>query len=113
MLGSPRRKLSGPRQPKIALAAFGKHPAWKDHIDEDLLIAAPTDELALLERWLHGDIFEEFISKSAVHSLSPGNLIPLDHLIVRSSETGCSLTRVWASTDYSGRARFPMVLSVD
>jgi hypothetical protein len=113
MLGSPRPRRSGPRQTRIAVAAFGKHPAWKDHIDEDVLIAAPTDELALLERWLHGSTFEEFITKSAVHSLSAGNLIPLDHLIVRSLDTGCSLTRVWASTDYSGRAKFPMVLSVD
>ncbi|HVU64482.1 MAG TPA: hypothetical protein VHC70_10940, partial [Phycisphaerales bacterium] len=113
MLGSPRRRLPGSRQARLSVAAFGKHPAWRDHIDEDVLIAAPTDELRLLEGWLHGDTFEEFTSKSAINKLSPDNLIPFDHLIVRSGPAGCSLTRLWASTDYSGRAQFPMAISVD
>ena len=57
----------GSRQVRLSAAAYGKHPAWRDHIDEDVLIAAPTDELELLERWLHGATFEEYTSKSAVH----------------------------------------------
>jgi hypothetical protein len=113
MLGLPQRKLSGKRSIRLEAAAFGKHPAWRDHIDEDALVHAATAELKFIETWLHGSVFEEHLRRNTFAGMPGNDVIDLDHLVVRRLNTGTSLTRVWASTDYSRRSMFPMMVSVD
>ncbi len=113
MLVLPRRRRTARRAVRIEVGLYGKHPAWADHIEEDALAATPTDELRLVESWLHGERYQEFIARRPLESRSAQERAPLDYLILRRTQTGTTLIRVCPSTDYTRRSTFPLVLALD
>lgn len=113
MLVLPRRRRTARRAVRIEVGLYGKHPAWADHIEEDALAATPTDELRLVESWLHGERYQEFIARRPLESRSAQERTPLDYLILRRTQTGTTLIRVCPSTDYTRRSTFPLVLALD
>ncbi|MBC7770941.1 MAG: hypothetical protein H7210_00465 [Pyrinomonadaceae bacterium] len=112
MLELPRRRLLGRRPLRLEAGAYGKHPAWADHIDDGQLMATPTSELRAIASWLTTTTYAEFIKQNPLQGLPPDDLAPLDHLIVRRTNSGSALALVWSSTDYTDR-EYPMVVAVD
>jgi hypothetical protein len=102
---SGARNASGER---FYLAAFGKHPAWDDHIDD---IGLETERLAAAKRSLYVEgiggnidagVWDELESKGQAH--------PFDHVFVwRWYEDTC-VGRLSASRDGKGRTRYPLVV---
>ena len=106
-------KIKGaPVAPHLHLAAFGKHPGWNDHIDDQGL---ETDRLIALKRLLYVQGIGANIDAGTWDKLDPPQrLEKFNHAFAWSmGGAGGDVTvgRFWASRDGKGRDKYPMVLA--
>jgi hypothetical protein len=97
-----------PGAPSIYVAAFGKHPAWNDHMDDVGLVTASLVEL---KQSLYVQGVSSQIQSRAWERLDPEKaLVGFDHIFIwhRPNETVVGL--IWSSRDGKGRQLYPMVL---
>ena len=101
-----RDKLGG----RAYLAAFGKHPAWNDHLG---LIGAQTESLALLEDVLYR---QGIALQVAAGSWRDGNgearTPNFNHRFVWSGSRQSIVGAFWPSVDGKGRTQFPFICCV-
>jgi hypothetical protein len=99
-----------PQAPRVYVGAFGKHPAWNDHMDDVGLL---TSSLVMLRRSLYGTgIASQIESAAWDRAGADKTLSTFDHTLVWR-RGGESLTgRIWSSRDGIGRALFPMTVVV-
>lgn len=113
MIKSLSKSLGGSRTPSVRVSAFGKHPAWDDHIDD---VGLSTDELVDARRTLYADCIAGCIdsgSWGAPDQPPPAWLVDYGHVFVWYPEgmQGPVLAgRLWPSRDGRRRTKFPMVL---
>jgi hypothetical protein len=99
-----RESLDG----KIHLAAFGKHPAWDDHIDD---LGLNTESLVLAKKLLYSQGIATQLASGAWDQIErSGNAIEFNHRFCWSRQNQAITGAVWASTDRKGRTRFPMII---
>ena len=97
--------------PRLALAAFGKHPGWDDHLPG---IGIETETLALVKQALYVSGIGGQIDSGAWEKLEPEKrLAGYDHSFLWLRPGHVNLGRLWSSTDGKGRAKYPMVLCID
>jgi len=100
-----------PASVKLSVAAFGKHPAWADHLD-----LVEGDEVALrrAEHSLMVDGIESAVNAGGWRRLSesqPDRLLPFAHGWLLSAPGLVLLGRMLESRDGIGRSRYPFVLA--
>ncbi len=97
----------------VFLAAFGKHPAWKDHV-EAIGLSTPSLVVAaqqLYEQGIGGKGGP--ITSGAWDKLPPEEALPgFGHVFVWWRSDQFLLGRMWASSDsaYPPRARYPLIV---
>jgi hypothetical protein len=92
----------------IHLAAFGKHPAWDDHIDD---LGLNTDSLVLTKKLIYSQGIAGQLASGAWDQIErSGNAIEFNHRFCWSRQNQAIAGAVWASTDRKGRTRFPMIV---
>ncbi len=117
------RLLGGSSKPEPALylSAFGKHPGWNDHLDDQGL---DTDALVTAKRLLYIQGISQNIDAGTWEKLEPQAAgAPLAAITslelfrhnflwhMPDSGTPALLAgRLWSSSDGKGRAKYPMVL---
>ncbi len=102
---------AGPAAPRLALAAFGKHPGWDDHLPG---IGVNTEGLADAKQMIYVSGIGGQIDSGVWEKLEPGKRLEgYDHSFVwtRPGSLICGL--MWSSKDGRGRAKYPMVLCVE
>jgi hypothetical protein len=100
--------LRDPPDARIHFAAFGKHPAWDDHIDD---IGLNTETLALTKQGLYSEGIATQLASGAWNQIeSSGTAIDFDHRFVWCRDQQAVAGAIWASTDRKGRTRFPLVI---
>lgn len=98
-------------QPRLTLAAFGKHPGWNDHIPG---IGVETDVLARAQQKIYVGSIGRQIDSGAWEQLEAAKLLPgFAHTFLWLRPGHAVLGRLWSSTDGKGRSKYPMVLCVD
>ncbi len=103
------RWLSGegtPARPSVHFGAFGKHPGWNDHIDDqgldtDLLIEAKR---RIYVEGVGGNIDSGSWSSLPEHEVTEG----FRHLFAWSEGGSLLLGRFWSSSDGRGRTAYPL-----
>lgn len=99
-----RESLDG----RIHLAAFGKHPAWDDHIDD---LGLNTESLVLTKKLIYSQGIASQLASGAWDQIErSGNAIEFNHRFCWSRQNQAIAGAVWASTDRKGRSRFPMIV---
>src|SRR6185369_2588129 len=106
LLEDARRLKADAQERQVCLGLFGKHPGWADHIDLPL----DTDSLNFAKTTLYVDGIGGQIDKGLWDQQTADNLIPFDHVFVWQRGNGVILGRLWASSDTSGRSRYPMIV---
>jgi len=114
------RLLGGGPVPAIQLSAFGKHPGWNDHLDDQGL---DTPALINAKRLLYIQGISQNIDNGAWDKLDPqvasvpvSAITRLDHFLhdflwhVPASPATLLAGRLWSSSDGKGRDKYPMVL---
>ena len=92
----------------LAIAMFGKHPAWDDHIDE---IGLTTQSLVYTKRILYSEGIATQLASGAWDQIErSGNAIEFNHHFVWGRGDRSIIGGLWASTDGKGRTRFPMAI---
>src|ERR1700675_3875744 len=100
--------LRDPLNARIYFAAFGKHPAWDDHIDD---IGLNTETLALTKQGLYSEGIANKLALGAWNQIeSSGTAIDFDHRFVWGRDQKAVEGAIWASIDRKGRTRFPLVI---
>src|SRR6516225_7447947 len=90
------------------LAAFGKHPAWDDHIDD---IGLTTETLVAVRRILYSEGIASQLSSGAWTRLEEsGQALEFNHRFVWSREAQSVIGGIWASKDGKGRTQFPLIV---
>ncbi len=113
MIKSLSKSLGGSRTPSVRVSAFGKHPAWDDHIDD---VGLSTDELVDARRTLYADCIAGCIdsgSWGAPDQPPPAWLVDYGHEFVwypEGTQGPILAGRLWPSRDGRRRTKFPMVL---
>jgi formylglycine-generating enzyme required for sulfatase activity len=106
LLEDPSR--SNPSGRFVALAAFGKHPGWDDHV-EDLGLETESLNFAKLVLYVNG--IGGQIDSGAWEKLDPSQQLPgFNHLFVWQRSGQVLVGRMWSSSDGKGRKRYPMVV---
>ena len=101
-----RDKLGG----RAYLAAFGKHPAWNDHLG---LIGAQTESLALLEDVLYRQGIALQVAAGRWRDATGAAKTPaFNHRFVWSRGRQSIVGAFWPSVDGKGRTQFPFVCCV-
>jgi hypothetical protein len=98
--------LLGPRAPQVYLGAFGKHPAWNDHIDPDIGLEGRLYDFKQL-LYLNG------IRDRAIPSWLKSDaeqLVPYGHVFAWQTNDDVLVGRLWYSRDGRSRDDFPMVV---
>lgn len=99
----------------IFVAAFGKHPGWDDHLEEnseapDLGVRTPS--LVWTKKLLYEQGVGRNIDTGSWEKLdSTQRLEEFRHHFFWHGETGMIGGVLWSSRDGRGRARYPMVLA--
>lgn len=100
--------------PAIYLAAFGKHPAWDDHIED---IGIETDFLAQVRRMLYTEGISGNIDSGAWEKLADEQrLAGFAHDFVwwlgplGKDPARVVVGRLWSSRDGKGRTKYPMAV---
>ncbi len=105
------RKNPVPVKPVINLAAFGKHPAWDDHIPG---IGLETEALAHLKQAFYVSGIGGQIDAGAWEKLEAEKRVEgFDHAFLWIRNGHALLGRLWSSVDRKGRAKYPMVVCAD
>jgi hypothetical protein len=103
---------SRPGAPSVRLAAFGKHPAWDDHMDD---VGLDTERLVEVKRAIYLGGVGANLDAGTWNPLGPGQRLGgFDHLFLwRAGGRSTVAGRAVASTDGKGRGRYPMVLAAE
>jgi hypothetical protein len=106
-------KLAAPaqNQPSVFLAAFGKHPAWDDHMPDHL--GLETRSLIELKQLLYGGIRGNIESGAWDKAKVNFPLIPFDHAFVWRTPASLIAGRLWQSRDGKGRDAYPMIVAAE
>jgi len=108
LLEDPRR--FSPSGRFVALAAFGKHPGWDDHVED---LGLETESLNLAKTTLYVNGIGGQIDSGAWEKLDPAQQFPaFQHVFVWQRSGQILLGRLWSSSDGKGRKRYPMVVCV-
>jgi formylglycine-generating enzyme required for sulfatase activity len=106
LLEDPRR--FSPSGRFVALAAFGKHPGWDDHV-EDLGLETEALNVAKLVLYVNG--IGGQIDSGAWEKLDSAQQLPgFKHVLVWQRSGQILVGRMWSSSDGKGRKRYPMVV---
>ncbi len=104
--GSPRA---------LCLGAFGKHPGWNDHIEENPQapdLGLRTQSLVLAKTVLYVRGIGRNIDSGAWEKLEPAQQLPgFDHAFLWQANEEFLVGRLWSSSDGKGRKAYPMVLA--
>lgn len=92
----------------VALAAFGKHPGWDDHVDD---MGLTTDLLVSTKRLLYVDGIGGNIDSGSWERLTEDQrLAGFDHAFFWKVGSQLLVGRFWSSRDGKGRTKYPMVV---
>jgi hypothetical protein len=95
---------------RVYAAAFGKHPAWDDHIDD---IGLVTETMVLAKQLLYSQGIASQLASGAWDQIErAGQSLEFDHRFVWARKQQTLIGAIHASSDGKGRARFPMVVSI-
>jgi len=93
----------------IDVVAFGKHPAWDDHI-EDIGLTSAT--LVNCKRQLYSEGIAGNIDSGAWENLAAENRLEgFDHWFYWRTVDGWLMGRMRSSTDGKGRSAYPMIVA--
>jgi len=94
----------------LAVAGFGKHPGWDDHVDN---LGQLTPALAEVRRALYIDGIGGNIDSGAWDKLPDAHrLNGFAHNFVWHLGKDIIVGRIWSSKDGKGRSRYPMIVCV-
>ncbi|HZR21588.1 MAG TPA: SUMF1/EgtB/PvdO family nonheme iron enzyme [Verrucomicrobiae bacterium] len=106
LLEDPRR--FNPSGRFVAVAAFGKHPGWDDHVED---LGLETESLNFAKLLLYVNGIGGQIDSGAWEKLEPAQQVPaFNHLFVWQRSGQVLVGRMWSSSDGKGRKRYPMVV---
>ncbi len=98
----------GPGGRYAALAAFGKHPGWDDHVED---LGLETESLNLAKTVFYVNGIGGQIDSGAWEKLEPAQQLPaFKHVFVWQRDGQFLIGRLWSSSDGKGRKRYPMVV---
>src|SRR6185503_18295903 len=101
------RRLS-PSGRYVALAAFGKHPGWDDHVED---LGLETESLNLAKTVLYVNGIGGQIDSGAWEKLDAAQQLPaFKHVFVWQRSGQILVGRLWSSGDGKSRKRYPMVI---
>jgi hypothetical protein len=101
------REAAGPRD-RLLVAAFGKHPAWDDHMED---IGLETPALVALKRVLYVEGIGKNIDNGKWAELEARqSAIEFGHTFVWCRDSDILAGRLWPSRDGRGRTSYPMVV---
>lgn len=99
----------------VFLGAFGKHPGWDDHLEENAQapdLGVRTPSLVWTKSLLYEQGIGRNIDAGVWERLTPEQrLEDFRHHFLWHGETGMIAGTLWSSRDGKGRARYPMVLA--
>jgi len=94
--------------PRVYLAAFGKHPAWDDHMDD---IGLETESLVTLKRVLYLEGITRNLATGAWEKLEDSARLPgFNHLFRWQRGSQFLAGTIMSSRDGKGRAHYPLIL---
>jgi hypothetical protein len=95
------------REARAHACAFGKHPAWDDHIED---IGLEHDRLVWIKRVLYAEGIAGNIDSGAWEKIEePKRLPAFNHRFYWRTPEGLIVGRFWSSRDGKGRTKYPMV----
>lgn len=98
---------SGGREARAHACAFGKHPAWDDHIED---IGLDHDRLVWIKRVLYSEGIAGNIDSGAWEKIDEAKRLPaFNHRFFWRAPEGLLVGRFWSSRDGKGRTKYPMV----
>lgn len=98
---------SSSRDPRAHACAFGKHPAWDDHIEDTGL---DHDRLVWIKRVLYSEGIAGNIDSGSWERLDDAKrLNTFNHRFYWRVPEGLVVGRMWSSRDGKGRTKYPMV----
>jgi hypothetical protein len=101
------QKSSGPTD-RLALAAFGKHPGWDDHIDD---LGLDTPRLVKVKSNLYTQGISGNIDSAGWDQLTePERLQGFAHEFLWRWSGDAVVGLIWSSRDGKGRSKYPMIL---
>jgi len=104
-------KIRGTKAPALSFFAFGKHPAWSDHIEPGL--GELSDPILAFKKRLYNAGIKKLIDAGSWSARRDGQSLPaFNHEFVALAEESVLVGRLWASSDARGRGEFPMVALV-
>lgn len=107
ILGKDRSGSAG-AAPEIAVAAFGKHPAWNDFIDD---LGLDTERLIAVKRVLFLEGIGAAIESGSWDKLDAAKRTEgFHHLFLWRNKGDLVIGRLWSSSDGKGRTKYPMVV---
>lgn len=110
------RKLGADGERGLFLGAFGKHPGWDDHIEEDERardLGLRTESLVRTKLLLYVRGIGQNLDTGAWEKLDPAQRLgTFNHAFLWQTSGQFILGRLWSSSDGKGRTRYPMVLAV-
>lgn len=90
------------------LGAFGKHPGWNDHIDDQGL---ETQRLVDFKSLMYVEGLSAAIDSGKWDALDPGQQVEgFGHVFLMRARGEILAGRMWSSTDGKGRSKYPMVV---
>lgn len=94
--------------PRVALAAFGKHPGWDDHIDD---LGLTTPRLVKVKSVLYSQGIAANIDSAGWDQLPDTERLPgFAHEFLWRWAGEAVVGLIWSSQDGKGRSKYPMVL---
>lgn len=106
LLDDPRHSRTGGRG--VALAAFGKHPGWDDHVED---LGLETESLNFAKTVLYVSGIGGQIDSGAWEKLEPAQQLPgFKHIFLWQRSGQMLIGRMWSSSDGKGRKRYPLVV---
>jgi len=94
--------------PKLYLAACGKHPGWNDHIED---VGLETEAMvAFVQRFYASGVGGLNDTGDWTAPEVQSKLIPFHHVFVFQQGAEILLGLMWASTDGKGRSNYPMIV---
>jgi hypothetical protein len=92
----------------LALAAFGKHPGWDDHVED---LGLETETLIVARQVLYVQGVGGEIDTGAWEKLDPAHRAEgFNHVFLWQRGGQFLVGRMWSSSDGKGRTRYPMVV---
>lgn len=98
----------GDGSPRVHLAAFGKHPGWDDHMDDQ---GVQTDRLVAVKRVIYVEGIGGNIDSGAWEGLEESQRLPgFEHVFAWRRPEDVVVGRIWSSRDGKGRTKYPMIV---